>query len=98
MNIQALMKQAQKIQQEMQESKKEIDNKVFTGESSFVKVELTGDKRVKKVEIKTEKIDKEEIELVEDMIVVALNEAINKIDKEIENKMGKYTQNIPGLF
>lgn len=98
MNIQAMMKQAQKIQKEMMSSKAQIDNTEFEGKSSFVTVKLKGTKEIVNIKIDSESIEKDEIEMLEDMIVVAINDAMKKIDNEIENKMGKYTQGMPGLF
>ena len=98
MNIQAMLKQAQKLQKDMMNTKKEIDEKVFTGKSSIVSVEVMGNKKIKSVKITEEKLEKEDIELLEDMIVVAINDAFNQIDSETEAKMGKYTQGMPGLF
>ena len=97
MNIQALMKQAQSLQKDMMKSKEEIDNMVFVGESSFVKVEVKGTKEVVKVTI-GEKIDVDDVEMLEDMIVVALNNAFSKVDKATSEKMGKYSSMMPGLM
>ena len=97
MNMQAMLRQAQQMQKEMLKAKEEIDNTEFEGESSFVKVTLKGDKTVKKVEITAESLDKEDIEALEDMIVIAVNDAQKKIDAETQKKMGKFG-NIPGLF
>ena len=96
MNIQAMMKQAQKLQKEMMETKKIIDETVFTGESSFENV--YGNKKIKEIMIEEKDLSSDDIEVLQDMIVVAINDAMNKIDKETENKMGKYTQGMPGLF
>ena len=98
MNIQAMMKQAQKLQKEMMETKKIIDETVFTGESSFVKVNVYGNKKITDIMIEEKDLSSDDIEMLQDMIVVAINDAMNKIDKETENKMGKYTQGMPGLF
>ena len=98
MNIQAMMKQAQKLQKNMLKEKEEIDNMIFTGASSFVSVEMKGTKEVTKVIIDADSIAKDEIEMLEDMILVAINEASKKVDRETENKMGKYTNGMPGLF
>lgn len=98
MNIQAMMKQAQKLQKDMMKEKEEIDNKTFEGKSSFVTVTVKGTKEVTKVKIDAEKIEEDEIEMLEDMILVAVNEANKKVDEETENKMGKYTKGMPGLF
>lgn len=98
MNIQAMMKQAQALQKDMLKSKKEIDEKEFVGESSLVKITLLGTKEVKSVKIdSSSELDKEDIEMLEDMIMVAFNDATKKIDVETEKKMGKFA-NIPGLF
>ena len=98
MNMQAMLKQAQALQKDMLKAKEEIDNKEFTGESSLVKVTLKGDKTVVKVDINSDSsLEKDDIEVLEDMIVVAMNDAIKKIDNFTESKMSKYG-NIPGLF
>ncbi len=98
MNMQAMLKQAQALQKDMMKVKDEIDNTDFIGESSLVKVTLKGTKEVVKVEINAEdSLDKDDIEVLEDMIVVAINDANKKIDDMTEKKMGKFG-NIPGLF
>ena len=98
MNIQAMMKQAQKMQKDMLKAKEEIDNTIFEGKSSFVSVEMKGTKELTKVKIDNDTLDKDEIEMLEDMILVAVNEASKKVDQMTEEKMGKYTSGMPGLF
>ena len=99
MNMQALMKQAQKLQKDMLSAKEEIDNTLFTGENSLVKVTMKGTREVIKVEISSEdSLDKDEIEMLQDRILVAVNEASSKIDKMTEEKLGKYGNSMPGLF
>ena len=97
MNIQAMMKQAQKLQKEMMSSKEEIDKTVFTASQSFVTVEVMGNKEIKSIKIDTDSLEKDDIEMLEDMILIALNDAFAKVDAETEKKMGKFS-NIPGLF
>ena len=98
MNMQAMLKQAQALQKDMLKTKEEIDNTEFVGENSLVKVTLKGDKTVVNVEINSDSsIEKDDIEMLQDMIVVAMNDAIKKIDKLTESKMSKF-RNIPGLF
>lgn len=98
MNIQAMMKQAQALQKDMMKIKNEVDNTEFVGESSFVKVTVKGTKEVVKVEINSENgLDSDDIEMLQDMIVIAINEANKKVDETLEKKMGKFG-NIPGLF
>ena len=99
MNIQAMMKQAQALQRDMLKAKKEIDEKEFVGESSLVKITLLGTKEVKSVKIDSSSdLEKDDIEMLEDMLLVAINDAMKQIDKETEKKLGKYTQGMPGLF
>lgn len=98
MNMQAIMKQAQKLQNDMLTAKNEINNKVYEAQSSFVSVKMTGEKKLLEVKIDTENLEKDDIEMLEDMIVVAINDANKQIDKETEEKLGKYTQGMPGLF
>ena len=98
MNIQAMMKQAQALQKNMMKEKEEIDNTIFEGKSSFVTVKVSGNKNIKSINIDKEQLDQDDIEMLQDMIVVAINNAMNEIDKVTEEKMGKYTKGMPGLF
>lgn len=98
MNIQSMMKQAQKIQGEMLKEKENIDQKDFIGKSSFVEVILKGNKTISNIKINQEKLEKEDIEMLEDMLVVAINDAMKQIDIEVDEKLGKYTKGMPGLF
>ena len=98
MNIQAMMKQAQKLQKDMMNAKKEIDETEFECTKSFITVKAMGNKKIKSIKIDMENISKDEMEMVEDLILVTINELMDKIDKETEKKMGKYTQGMPGLF
>jgi hypothetical protein len=97
MNMQAMLKQAQAMQKDMLKAKEEIDNTEFTGESSFVKVTIKGTKEVVSVDIDAESLDSDDIEALQDMIVVAVNQANKKVDEMTEKKMGKFG-NVPGLF
>ena len=96
MNIQALMKQAQSLQKDMLKAKEEIDNMIFTGVSSFVSVEVKGTKEVVKVTINNDEISSDDKEMIEDMLVIALNDAFKQIDKVTEQKMGKFSSMMPG--
>ena len=98
MNIQAMMKQAQAMQKDMLKIKDEIDNTEFTGESSLVKVTVKGTKEVIKVEIDSASgLEADDLEMLQDMIMIAINDANKKVDAAMEKKMGKFG-NIPGLF
>lgn len=98
MNMQAIMKQAQKLQADMTAAKEKINNTIYESSSSFVTVKMNGQKQVLDIKIDSESLDKEDIEMLEDMLLVAINENNKKIDKDTEEKMGKYTQGMPGLF
>ncbi len=98
MNIQALMKQAQNMQKEMMKVKEEIDRTMFEGTNTFVRVTIDGTKKVHKVQIdKNVDLTTDDIEPLEDMIMLAINEAMKKVDEMTEQKMGKFS-NVPGLF
>lgn len=100
MNMQALMKQAQAMQRDITKIKNDIDSTVFEGKSSLVSVEVKGTKEVVKVNIDNGAKDliSEDISMLEDMIVLALNDAFSKVDKTTEEKMGKYSSMMPGLM
>ncbi len=98
MNIQAMMKQAQKMQKDMLATKEKIDKMEFDGNSSFVSVRVNGKKELIEVKIDSDSLEKDDIEMLQDMLVVAVNDALKKVDVETEKQMGKYTQGMPGLF
>lgn len=98
MNMQALMQQAKKMQKDMMDAKEQINSTIYTGESSFVSVKVNGNKEIQEIKIDKNNIEPDEIEMVQDMIVIAINDAMKKIDKDTEEKMGKYTKGMPGLF
>ena len=98
MNMQAMLKQAQALQKDMMNVKKEIDYTEFIGESSMAKVTLKGNHEAVKVELNIDgSIEDEDKEMLEDSIILAINDANKKIEKMTESKMGKFG-NIPGLF
>ena len=99
MNMQAMLKQAQNMQKQMLAEQEKINNTTFCGENGLVKITMKGTKRIEKVEIeKDTELTNDDIEMLEDMILVATNDALEKIDKETEEKLGKYTKGLPGLF
>lgn len=98
MNIQAMMKQAQKLQKDMMEAKEAIDNTTFEHTKSFITIKAKGNKKIESVKIDIENIDKDEIEILEDLIQVTINELMDEIDATTEAKMGKFSQGMPGLF
>jgi DNA-binding YbaB/EbfC family protein len=97
MNMQALMQQAQRMQKDIMKKKDEVNKKKFTGTSELVDVVFTGDKRMVSVSIKQD-IDNDDKEIIEDMFVIAVNDAMSKIDKETESALGAYGNQLNGLF
>ena len=98
MNMQAMLKQAQNMQRDMLKVKDEIDNTEFTGTSSLVTAKVKGDKTISGIEFNVdEDFSIEDIDMLQDMVVVAINDAMKKIDETTEKKMSKFG-NIPGLF
>ena len=99
MNMQALMRQAQNLQKDMLKTKEEIDKQEFTGTSSSVTVKVNGKKEVLNVKINVDSdFDASDVEILEEMIQVAMNDALKQVDKETERKMGKYSSMLPGMF
>ena len=98
MNMQAIMKQAQKLQTDMLNAKNKINETIYEASSSIVSVKMNGERKLLEVKIEAEELDKDDIEMLEDMLLVAINDVNKKIDKDTEEKLGKYTQGMPGLF
>ena len=99
MNIQAMMKQAKQLQQNMLNEKEKIDNELFPGKYSFVEIEMNGKKEITKLSIDKEAIESDDDwEMLQDAIIVAVNSTIKKIDEETEKRMSKYSAGLPGMF
>ena len=103
-NMANLMKQAQKMQRQMEEQAKEMETKEFTAAAGGGAVEVTvsGAKKLLKVHLNEEVVDPDDIEMLEDLIVAAVNEAMEKADAESASAMSKFTGGMggtmPGLF
>ncbi|MGN0241243.1 MAG: YbaB/EbfC family nucleoid-associated protein [Candidatus Weimeria sp.] len=97
-NMNNLMKQAQRMQRQMEESQKELAEKEFTAAAGGGAVEITvsGSKEIKKVHIDPEAVDPDDVEMLEDMIVAAANEAMKKVDEETQKAMGGLTGGLGG--
>lgn len=96
-NMQGMMKQVQKMQKEMGEAQEKLNETEFTGSSTndLVKVVFTGNRRMKDIQINDEVVDPEDTEMLQDLIVMAVNDVLEKIDTESEKTMGKYTKGLP---
>ncbi len=101
-NMNNMIKQAQKMQAEMQKMQEEMEEKTFeaTSGGGAVTVEVSGKKEVTKITISPDACDPDDVEMLEDLVMVAVNDALKKADAESADKMGQITggMNIPGLF
>jgi len=99
MNMQALMREAQKMQKELTKTQEELEKTIYEGSSSLVNVVVNGKKELVSIKINSEEsIEKDEIELLEDMILVAVNDALKKADADKEKKLSKYGNGLAGLM
>ena len=98
MNIQAMMKQAQKLQNDMMKAKEEIDKMEFSSTNGLVTVKIDGQKKIVDVKIENDAdFSLEDFEMLQDMIKIAVNDAMSQVDKVTEEKMGRFSS-ISGLF
>ena len=98
MNINQLMKEAKKMQADMQKSQEELEQKEFeaTAGGGAITVKVSGNKEIKEIIIKKEVVDPEDVEMLQDLIITCTNEALRKVDSAQQASFGKY--NIPGLM
>ena len=98
MNINQLMKEAKKMQSDMEKSQEELAAKEFeaTAGGGAIYVKVSGNKELKEIKIKKEVVDPEDVEMLQDLIITSVNEALRKVDSEQAASLGKY--NIPGLM
>jgi DNA-binding YbaB/EbfC family protein len=101
-NMNNMLKQAQKMQKEMEKMQEEMSEKEIevTSGGGAVKIIVNGKKEIIGIQISKEVVDPDDIEMLQDLIVAAVNEALRKVDETINAQMGKLTggMNIPGLF
>ena len=100
-DVNALMRQAQKMQEDMKTKQEELENTEYTASVSdgMVEVTMTGKHQVTAIHIKPELADPDDIEMLEDMVAAAINATVKQVDETAEAEMGKLTGglNIPGL-
>lgn len=99
-NMNSLMKQAQKMQKQMAEAEAELSSASFTASAGggAVLVTMSGKREVTKVTLSEEVVDPDDIEMLEDLIMAATNEAIRKIDEMSQEKMSGITGGLNGMF
>ena len=96
--MQSLMMQAKKMQKDMEKAQKELEEKEYIGKSQLVTVVMSGSNKLLSVKFELEEINSDDKELLEDMVVVAINDAIGKMEKDKSEKFGKYGQMFNGLM
>jgi DNA-binding YbaB/EbfC family protein len=93
MNMNNLMKQYQKMQRKLEETQEELSKKEYSAEAGggAVKVTVSGEKKLTKVTLDPSAVDPEDVETLEDMIMIAVNQALQDIETDSQNSMGKLT-------
>lgn len=101
-NMNQMMKQVKKMQQQMQKAQEELEKKevVGTAGGGVVKVTMNGQKQLKAVEISPEVVDPDDVEMLQDLVMAAMQDAMKQADEQAQKNLGRFTQgmNIPGLF
>ncbi len=99
-NMNNLMKQAQKMQKQMEESQKELEAREFTATAGGGAVEVTvsGKKEVTKVKLAQEAVDPDDVEMLEDLIMVAVNDAMRQVEETSQAAMSRLTGGLGGGF
>ena len=98
MNINQLMKEAKKMQADMEKSQVELTAKEFeaTAGGGAISVKVSGDKQLKEIKLQKDIVDPEDVEMLQDLIITCVNEALRKVDSAQAASLGKF--NIPGMF
>ncbi|WP_025028980.1 YbaB/EbfC family nucleoid-associated protein [Caldalkalibacillus mannanilyticus] len=101
-NMGNMMKQVQKMQKQMQEAQEALKEKTVQGTAGggMVTITANGHKEILNIEIKPEVVDPDDIEMLQDLVLAAMNDALKQVDDLVAKDMGKFTGglNIPGLF
>ena len=98
MNINQLMKEAKKMQADMEKSQEELSSQEFeaTAGGGAVSVKVAGDKTIKEIKLQKDVVDPDDVEMLQDLILTCVNEALRKVDSAQAAQLGKY--NIQGLM
>lgn len=101
-NMNHMIKQAQKMQEQMMKMQEELENKTYESASGggAVKVVFDGKRELKEVTISPEVVDADDVEMLQDLIIAAVNEGLRQIEEDSTSQLGSITSglNIPGLF
>ena len=98
MNINQLMKESKKMQADIEKSQEELQAKDFeaTSGGGAISVKVSGSKEIKEIKINKDVVDPDDVEMLQDLIITCVNEALRKVDSAQAASMGRY--NIPGMF
>jgi DNA-binding YbaB/EbfC family protein len=101
-NMNQMMKQVKKMQEQMLKAQEELGGKLIEGSSGggVVTVQVNGHKKLLSIQIKPEAVDPEDVEMLQDLVITAVNDALTQAEDLANNDMGKFTggMKIPGLF
>lgn len=101
-NMGQMMKQVQQMQKKMEDAQREIEETkvIATSGGGMVEVEANGKKQIISIKIDPEAVDPEDVEMLQDMVLTAVNDAISQVEKLSEEKLGKITggMSLPGMF
>jgi len=99
MNMNNLMKQAQKMQAQMEQTTKELEAKTYTASAGggAVEVTVTGKKQLSEIKLSKEVVDPDDIEMLQDLIIAAVNEAIKKSEQDSQAAIGQITGGLGGF-
>ncbi|TCP22118.1 hypothetical protein EV207_1374 [Scopulibacillus darangshiensis] len=101
-NMNNMMKQMQKMQKQMAKAQDELKEEVVEGTAGggVVTVKANGHKEVVEVVIKEEAVDPDDVDMLQDLVLAAINDALTKVDELTNQRMGKFTKglNLPGMF
>ena len=98
MNMQAIMMQAKKMQKDIAKAQEELEGKVYEGKSQLVTAVVGGNNKLISINIDVDSIEQDDKEMLEDMILVAVNNAIENMEKDKKEKLGKYSNMLNGLM
>lgn len=99
MNMQKMLKEAKKMQAKLEESQKELEKQTFEGHepSGMIQVTVGGDRTLKAMTIKPEVVDPEDIDMLVDLVITAVNDGLSQVEKAQEQKTGNLTKGFPGF-
>lgn len=99
MNLQQMMKQAKKMQKDLMNKQEALSKKTFVGTepSKMIEIEMNGEKKVTAIHLKKDVVDPEDLEMLQDLLLTAFNDASSKVDEASNKEFGSLTKGIPGL-